>query len=297
MKGDSFLGLNGPRTLKLYTFLEACMTSFTMWFAFTWTILPCLLSQKEQVRRLHLLLTVKDSADNVPKNLEARRRLEFFTNSLFMDMPSAKPVSEMMPFRYLQVKRSDFPCQYQTCHFNFVLFVCSSIVSSPHITVRQCCTLTLNCGLKMRMEYLFFSIFRRFFQVCLFLYLSIRNHFYLEALLKKENTSTNQCEIQSTWNVKGVAGPEITWLEHIVACFPWRLYLSSSSKCYTLNQSRPISKWIPSNNLITEQDNQKNANERKLSTTELEWYKAGEWCTMFPSHAHVALSNNELVVL
>ncbi|KAF3968702.1 hypothetical protein CMV_007439 [Castanea mollissima] len=53
---------------------------------------------KEQVRRLHLLLTVKDSADNVPKNLEARRRLEFFTNSLFMDMPSAKPVSEMMPF-------------------------------------------------------------------------------------------------------------------------------------------------------------------------------------------------------
>ncbi|KAK7824056.1 callose synthase 9 [Quercus suber] len=53
---------------------------------------------KEQVRRLHLLLTVKDSADNVPKNIEARRRLEFFTNSLFMDMPSAKPVSEMMPF-------------------------------------------------------------------------------------------------------------------------------------------------------------------------------------------------------
>lgn len=52
----------------------------------------------EQVRRLHLLLTVKDSAANVPKNMEARRRLEFFTNSLFMSMPSAKPVSEMMPF-------------------------------------------------------------------------------------------------------------------------------------------------------------------------------------------------------
>ncbi|KAF3436800.1 hypothetical protein FNV43_RR19553 [Rhamnella rubrinervis] len=56
------------------------------------------LSQKELVKRLHLLLTVKDSAANVPKNLEARRRLEFFSNSLFMDMPSAKPVSEMMPF-------------------------------------------------------------------------------------------------------------------------------------------------------------------------------------------------------
>ncbi|KAM2075929.1 hypothetical protein ACFX1T_038738 [Malus domestica] len=53
---------------------------------------------KELVKRLHLLVTVKDSAANVPKNLEARRRLEFFTNSLFMDMPSAKPVSEMVPF-------------------------------------------------------------------------------------------------------------------------------------------------------------------------------------------------------
>lgn len=53
---------------------------------------------KEQVKRLHLLLKVKDSAANVPKNLEARRRLEFFTNSLFMHMPAAKPVSEMMPF-------------------------------------------------------------------------------------------------------------------------------------------------------------------------------------------------------
>lgn len=53
---------------------------------------------KEQVKRLHLLLTVKDTAANIPKNLEARRRLQFFTNSLFMDMPSAKPVSETIPF-------------------------------------------------------------------------------------------------------------------------------------------------------------------------------------------------------
>jgi callose synthase len=41
---------------------------------------------------------VKDAAANVPKNLEARRRLEFFTNSLFMDMPQARPVAEMVPF-------------------------------------------------------------------------------------------------------------------------------------------------------------------------------------------------------
>ncbi|KAJ3690938.1 hypothetical protein LUZ61_020102 [Rhynchospora tenuis] len=53
---------------------------------------------KELVKRLYLLLTVKESAANIPKNLEARRRLQFFTNSLFMDMPVAKSVSEMMPF-------------------------------------------------------------------------------------------------------------------------------------------------------------------------------------------------------
>ncbi|VFQ97396.1 unnamed protein product [Cuscuta campestris] len=53
---------------------------------------------KDQVKRLYLLFTVKDSAANIPKNLEARRRLEFFTNSLFMDMPHAKPVSEIPPF-------------------------------------------------------------------------------------------------------------------------------------------------------------------------------------------------------
>ncbi|XVF11615.1 hypothetical protein REPUB_Repub08aG0042500 [Reevesia pubescens] len=53
---------------------------------------------REQVKRLYLLLTVKESAANIPKNLEARRRLEFFTNSLFMDMPPARPVCEMMPF-------------------------------------------------------------------------------------------------------------------------------------------------------------------------------------------------------
>ncbi|PPS05444.1 hypothetical protein GOBAR_AA15234 [Gossypium barbadense] len=54
---------------------------------------------KAQVKRLYSLLTIKDSASNVPKNLEARRRLEFFTNSLFMDMPPARPVQEMLSFR------------------------------------------------------------------------------------------------------------------------------------------------------------------------------------------------------
>ncbi|KAL6499585.1 Callose synthase 9 [Orobanche gracilis] len=51
-----------------------------------------------QISRLYSLLTIKDSGATVPKNLEARRRLEFFTNSLFMEMPVAKPVREMMSF-------------------------------------------------------------------------------------------------------------------------------------------------------------------------------------------------------
>ncbi|XP_072963967.1 callose synthase 9 [Typha angustifolia] len=50
------------------------------------------------IKRLHSLLTIKESAANVPRNLEARRRLEFFTNSLFMRMPATRPVSEMLSF-------------------------------------------------------------------------------------------------------------------------------------------------------------------------------------------------------
>uniref|UniRef100_A0A6N2M9D6 1,3-beta-glucan synthase n=1 Tax=Salix viminalis TaxID=40686 RepID=A0A6N2M9D6_SALVM len=53
---------------------------------------------KTQIKRLYLLLTIKDSAANVPKNIEARRRLQFFTNSLFMDLPKPKPVREMLSF-------------------------------------------------------------------------------------------------------------------------------------------------------------------------------------------------------
>ncbi|KAM0831456.1 hypothetical protein ACQ4PT_065529 [Festuca glaucescens] len=53
---------------------------------------------KDLIKRLHSLLTIKESAANVPKNLEACRRLEFFTNSLFMRMPLARPVSEMLSF-------------------------------------------------------------------------------------------------------------------------------------------------------------------------------------------------------
>ncbi|KAH9311871.1 hypothetical protein KI387_026906 [Taxus chinensis] len=60
--------------------------------------LPASNAWKEQITRLHLLLTVKESAMDVPVNLEARRRIAFFTNSLFMDMPNAPKVRNMLSF-------------------------------------------------------------------------------------------------------------------------------------------------------------------------------------------------------
>ncbi|PWA91082.1 hypothetical protein CTI12_AA094310 [Artemisia annua] len=56
---------------------------------------------KEKVVRLRLLLTVKESAINVPMNLEARRRITFFANSLYMRMPNAPVVRNMLSFSVL----------------------------------------------------------------------------------------------------------------------------------------------------------------------------------------------------
>ncbi|KAL0799437.1 hypothetical protein Bca101_054612 [Brassica carinata] len=53
---------------------------------------------KALVKRLYSLFTIKDSAAHVPKNLEARRRLQFFTNSLFMNVPPPKSVDKMLSF-------------------------------------------------------------------------------------------------------------------------------------------------------------------------------------------------------
>ncbi|KAF7151972.1 hypothetical protein RHSIM_Rhsim02G0129600 [Rhododendron simsii] len=54
-----------------------------------------------QLRRLQTILTSRDSMHNVPKNLEARRRISFFSNSLFMNMPRAPQVEKMMAFSVL----------------------------------------------------------------------------------------------------------------------------------------------------------------------------------------------------
>lgn len=99
MKDACFQGYNGQRILILWA---STYIFWSWWVSYPLTVFFFFCFwQKEQVKRLHLLLTVKDSADNIPKNLEARRRLEFFTNSLFMDIPPAKPVCEMMPFWYI----------------------------------------------------------------------------------------------------------------------------------------------------------------------------------------------------
>ncbi|KAK6283788.1 hypothetical protein POUND7_002740 [Theobroma cacao] len=55
----------------------------------------------KQLRRLQTILTSKDSMHNVPLNLEARRRIAFFSNSLFMNMPRASNVEKMMAFSVL----------------------------------------------------------------------------------------------------------------------------------------------------------------------------------------------------
>ncbi|KAJ4977031.1 hypothetical protein NE237_002137 [Protea cynaroides] len=53
---------------------------------------------KEQTKRLFLLLTAKETALEIPVNLEAKRRISFFATSLFMDMPIAPKVRNMLSF-------------------------------------------------------------------------------------------------------------------------------------------------------------------------------------------------------
>nr|GEV30185.1 putative callose synthase 8 [Tanacetum cinerariifolium] len=58
-------------------------------------------SLKEKIKRFLLLLTVKDAAMDIPKNLDARRRISFFATSLFMDIPRAPKVRNMLSFSVL----------------------------------------------------------------------------------------------------------------------------------------------------------------------------------------------------
>jgi callose synthase len=69
--------------------------------AIRFPIEPVTEAWKEKIKRIYLLLTTKESAMDVPSNLEARRRISFFSNSLFMDMPMAPKVRNMLSFSVL----------------------------------------------------------------------------------------------------------------------------------------------------------------------------------------------------
>lgn len=60
--------------------------------------LPESIPVMEKIKRFHLLLTVKDTAMDMPANIDARRRISFFATSLFTDMPDAPKVHNMIPF-------------------------------------------------------------------------------------------------------------------------------------------------------------------------------------------------------
>ncbi|KAL6341057.1 hypothetical protein AAG906_032172 [Vitis piasezkii] len=83
------------------TSLEQHSQLFASSGAIKFPILPSSEAWKEKIKRLYLLLTVKESAMDVPSNLEARRRISFFSNSLFMDMPIAPKVRNMLSFSVL----------------------------------------------------------------------------------------------------------------------------------------------------------------------------------------------------
>lgn len=81
--------------------LETKYQLFASEGALNFPIKPETEAWKEKIKRLYLLLTTKESAMDVPSNLEARRRMSFFSNSLFMDMPLAPKVRNMLSFSVL----------------------------------------------------------------------------------------------------------------------------------------------------------------------------------------------------
>ncbi|KAK3042260.1 hypothetical protein RJ639_001855 [Escallonia herrerae] len=89
------LSINMSKHYETWNMLSKARTEGRLFSKLKW---PTDAELRTQVRRLYSLLTIKESAANIPQNLEARRRLEFFTNSLFMKMPVTKPVREMLSF-------------------------------------------------------------------------------------------------------------------------------------------------------------------------------------------------------
>ncbi|KAG5227575.1 callose synthase [Salix suchowensis] len=95
---DSIHGGSGHEGMTLH---EQQYQLFASSGAIKFPIDPVTEAWKEKIKRLFLLLTTKESAMDVPSNLEARRRISFFSNSLFMDMPTAPKVRNMLSFSVL----------------------------------------------------------------------------------------------------------------------------------------------------------------------------------------------------
>ncbi|KAK4770184.1 hypothetical protein SAY87_030716 [Trapa incisa] len=55
----------------------------------------------QQIQRLYTILTTRDSMENIPANDEARCRITFFCNSLFMGIPKSPPLEKMKAFSVL----------------------------------------------------------------------------------------------------------------------------------------------------------------------------------------------------
>ncbi|KAE8037016.1 hypothetical protein FH972_009643 [Carpinus fangiana] len=81
--------------------LDQAYQLFASTGAIKFPIEPVTMAWREKINRLNLLLTTKESAMDVPSNLEARRRISFFSNSLFMEMPLAPKVRNMLSFSVL----------------------------------------------------------------------------------------------------------------------------------------------------------------------------------------------------
>ncbi|KAI3712123.1 hypothetical protein L1987_70672 [Smallanthus sonchifolius] len=105
---------NGSRTMESvngYQQTEGCLKTYfddvepdPQLFASRHSIhfpLPDSDSINEKIKRFLLLLTVKDTAMDIPSNHDARRRISFFATSLFMDIPQAPKVRNMLSFSVL----------------------------------------------------------------------------------------------------------------------------------------------------------------------------------------------------
>ncbi|KAF7836581.1 putative callose synthase 8 [Senna tora] len=98
---STILAFHSPfmsRLLYFYTEVKVSSSGHEKTFGMCILTHLCAHERIQSIKRFHLLLTVKDTAMDVPANIEARRRISFFATSLFADMPDAPKVRNMLSF-------------------------------------------------------------------------------------------------------------------------------------------------------------------------------------------------------